>query len=592
MTKQPLPTWDLSDLYTDLNDAAIEADMKKAEKLASSFAKKFKGHISSSIRISPSDLRTALKKYEAIVEIPRKLGAYAYLQYSTHATDQTYGAFLQKIQTWATTIYSTMLFFELELKDLPLEKLVQDPKLKNYKHFLELQAKFKPHRLSEQQEELMQMKSLTGRDAFIRLRDQEATAKHFEVKVGKKSRTLNETETLHLLHSAKPEERKAAAEAVHTVYKQEGRLNAFIYNMLIQDLAITNRYRKFESPDDGRHLENETDGKAVDALVEAVTENYSLVHDYYGFKKKILGVKKLYEYDRYAPIAKSTKKFSYEEAKDIVLSSFREFSPLFADTAQLFFDNNWIDVPPYKGKQGGAYCYYVTPSTHPYVLLNFQGSLNDVSTLAHELGHAVHAYLARRNTMLNFDWPLTTSETASVFAEMLVFQHLKQMLPEKERLALYMSKVENIFAAVFRQIGMYKFEKRAHEMHAAKGELPVEVFNKLWRESQEEMFGNAVTVSKFEDTYWNLIPHVIHTPFYVYSYAYGELLTLSLYAMHEKGDGNFVKNYINLLQSGGSKTPQELLQPFGVDTHKKEFWLKGINEIKTLIDEAEKLYRA
>ena len=587
--KKQLPTWDLSDLYSSITDAAIEADMKKAEKLATAFQKQYRGKISANM--SAADLRAVLKKYEAIAEILRKLGAYSYLEYSTHATDQTYGAFLQKVQTWSTNIYSLILFFELELKDLPLKKLSEDPKLKNYKHYLEVQAHMKPHRLSEQQEELMQMKSLTGREAFIRLRDQEATSKQFEVQVGKKSKTMNETETLHLLHSAKPEERKAAAEAVHNVYKHEGRLNAFIYNMLIQDLAITNRYRKFEAPDEGRHLENETDAKAVDALVEAVSENYSLVHDYYQFKKKVLGVKKLHEYDRYAPIIKSTKKFSYEEAKDIVLSSFREFSPLFADTAQLFFDNNWIDVPPYKGKQGGAYCYYVTPKTHPYVLMNFHGSLNDVSTLAHELGHAVHAYLAREQSLFHFDWPLTTAETASVFGEMLVFQHLKQMLPEKQRLALYMSKIENIFAAVFRQIGMYKFEKRAHEMQAAKGELPVEAFNKLWRESQEEMFGSAVTVSKYEDTYWNLIPHVIHTPFYVYAYAYGELLTLSLYAMHEQGDESFVKNYMNLLKSGGSKSPQELLQPFGVNTHKKEFWLKGIQEIKNMIEEAERLYK-
>jgi oligoendopeptidase F len=364
----------------------------------------------------------------------------------------------------------------------------------------------------------------------------------------------------------------------------------YITNILLEDKGIDDRLRRFPTPEAGRHLGNEIDQQTVDTMAEVVVQNYGLVQEFYGFKKQVLGLRRLYDYDRYAPVTRSHVKFSFDQAREMILTAFRAFSPVVGDAAAEFFHRRWIDAPPRYGKTGGAFCHYVTPDVHPYVFMNYTGDARSVLTLAHELGHGVHAYLARRQTYLNFSWPLTIAETASVFGEMVVFENLKDALPSRqEKFALHFGKIEEIFATVFRQISLYRFEQDLHRDRRERGELPVEAINALWRRRQEEMFGRSVTLTPDYDIWWSYIPHFVHTPFYVYAYAFGELLTLSLYARYRREGRPFVDRYLEMLAAGGSKSPRELLEPMGVDLTRRDFWQGGMEIIRQMIKEVERL---
>lgn len=591
-TPEKLPSWDLSDLYANEKDPKIEKTFSSLLRRSERFAKTYRGKIKKTL--SPQRLAAILKEYELIAQELSKPETFAYLRFSANASDPSSGAFLQKMQTEGLKISRVLTFFELELLALPesvLRRFVNAKELVKYRHFLKRLLRSKPHRLSEQEEQLMEDLSLTGRSAFIRLYDEEHAMKSYEAVSEKAKGEMNEQQLLELLHNPSRRIRKQAAETFTEGLQKDERRFAFITNILAQDKATRDRHLKFSTPEEARHESNDITQATVDALAKTVTEHYDIVHDFYRFKKKHLRLDRLYEYDRYAPFSKTKTLYPFNEAKRIVLDSFSRLSPLMAETAETFFKNGWIDAAVRPGKRGGAFCMYVTPDLHPYVFVNYSGGANDVMTLAHELGHAVHACVARPRGYFSMHSPLTLAETASVFGEMLVFDALKSSLPPKERFALVAQKVESIFATVHRQISMYRFEQQLHHEIREHGELSAKEIGKLWRKTQTDMFGNSVTLNPGYDSWWSYITHFVHSPFYVYAYAFGELLTLSLFAQWKKGDKKFAEKYLELLSKGGSASPDELLRPFGIDLTDPKFWSQGINLIKELVDEAKELSR-
>lgn len=589
-----LPQWDLSDLYSGIDDPKIEKDFKRLVKAAQKFEMEFRKKLKKTI--SAKKLLEALSTFERIRRDRDILSGYAEMIFSTHSNDSEYQAFLQKVRSYVQEIERHLVFFEVGLAKLPvtyLRKLSKSSALENYSHYLQKQVNLACHRLTEAEEQIVNEKELVGPAALRRLFEQEFAVKHFDFELKGKTKQMGQSEILHLLHDSDQKIRKAAAKGLTKGLSEEVDRVAFIHNMLAYDHLIEDRYRSFDSPEASRHLENEVDQEVVDAMVSTVRKQYSLVQDYYTFKKNVLGLRTLHDYDRYAPIATSNVTYTFKQAKEIVLEAFASFSPTFARVAEKFFDNGWIDAQPRSGKRGGAYCIYIAPNKHPYVMVNFSGSIRDVMTLAHELGHAVNGYLARKQTHLNFDWPLTIAETASVFGEMLVFDSLKKKHKDnpRELLSLYIQTIEDSFSTVSRQVSMFMFERAFHAERRQVGELSAKRINELWRQSQEEMFGNSVNLSKGYDLWWSYIPHFIHWPFYVYAYALGQLLSLSLYAEYERRGEDMVSAYMKFMEAGGSASPDELVTSLGVDWRRPEFWEEGMDEIAKLISEAKQLHK-
>ncbi|MDA1169356.1 MAG: M3 family oligoendopeptidase [bacterium] len=591
MTTKNLPTWDLTDLYNGITDPKIDRDFETLTAAAIAFEKEWRKKVN--MKISAETLRSVLNAYSGIVSGIQKVESYAYLEHSTHTGDEAYGAAYQNIVTKTSTIRSRIIFFELSLVAIPAKKLeafVIDIALAPYKHFLEKKIQEKKHRLAELAEDILQQKSLTGKQAFIRLQDENLTAQKIAMKIAGKTKQYSVSELLNLLYSPKREIRKTAAQKIGAIGKSTLAHSTFTYNTLMQDFSIDAVFRSFEKPEDMRHLENEVSREAVNTMSDVVAQAYSLVQEYYAFKTEVLHIGPLYSYDKYAPISTKNKTHSFGEAQELVLEAFTDFSPKYANIAKLFFNKRWIDVASTPQKRSGAYCMYVTPDTHPYILLNYHGNKRDVSTLAHELGHGIHAYLARKQNILQFDWPITISETASIFAEKILFEHtIKKTKDPKEKLALIMGKIEELIASIFRQISMYRFEQEAHMLRASQGELTSTQFNALWQKHQKEMFGSSLRMPTVEETYWSLIPHLFHTPFYVYSYAFGALLTLSLYSLYAKSPKKFVTQYIAFLSAGGSKSPEKLASVFNIDLNAKSFWEQGMAEFASLIAQAKTL---
>ena len=588
-SSEKLPTWNLKDLYSSIQDPKIKQNLHACQKQAALFEKKYRGKL----KVNASSVLKALKDYEAIQQEMVKPALYANLLFAESCTPKGRGAFLQYTRSEYVHINQHLMFFELEIlkfSDKDLRKLVKDPTLKGYSHYLESLLNSKPHRLSEDAEKIFSDKNLTGSNAFIRLFDEELAGKKFIFGRGKKQLEVSETEVLSKLYSPHREERAEAAGSLTRGLKEESHRLTYIFNTLAEDKAIEDRYRNFPDPESSRHLANEIDRPMVDAMAEAVTSQYSLVQEFYGFKKKVLGFKELYDYDRYAPVDLKRESIPFSVARDMVLESFYGFSKEYGDIASKFFSKGWVDAAHREGKRGGAFCSFVTPDLHPYVFMNYTGSMREVFTLAHELGHAIHAYQMREQTVLNFDTPLTIAETASVFAEMLLFDHLRTTMKDKNALfALYIGKIESVFATVFRQISMYKFEQDVHGARQEKGELSTPEINALWRRRQVEMFGKSVTLTEGYDYWWSYIPHFVHTPFYVYAYAFGELLTLALYAQYKKEGKAFIPKYMDLLRTGGSKTPSELFKPLGINLHGKQFWKGGVGMIESMVKEVKTL---
>lgn len=591
MQEHIIPSWNLSDLFSGIDDPKINEWLQQANKDAENFESTYRQPLSDK-SIDATTLKQAFDAYEAILAVAYKITGYAQLLFSSDTSNQQYGAFMQRMSEEASKLSQKILFFELGIIQLPQETLqsfMQEPTLAIRHYYLQKLVKQKPHVLSEAEEKILNKKSLTSNEAFSRLFDEENSA--LKIFIEGKSEPVNETTALKDLYHPNREVRKRASAGFSKTLQENERRFSFIYNTLILDKKIEDELRHFDNPETSRHLANQTNQAAVDALSKATQSHVALAQRYYQFKKKRLNLDTLHEYDRYAPLPENKQKhYTFEEAKDIILTAFSSFDTTFGETAKLFFDNGWIDAAERPSKRSGAYCMFMTPDHHPYVFMNYSGQARDVMTLAHELGHGVHAYLAKQQTLLDYSAPLTLCETASIFGEMLVFDYLKQQTTSnEEKLSLNMQKLEEIFASTFRQIYMYLFEQKVHQLSKKQGEIPSETLRSLWMETQREMFGESVMLTNDYSYWWSYISHFFQAPFYVYAYAFGELLTLSLYETYKQKGSSITKNYLVFLTAGGSKEPEELAKLLGFDLNNPTFWDNGFRMIETLIEETERL---
>jgi len=579
-------TWDLSDLYQSPESEAFKNDKKRLHKLASLFAELYKGNVAN---LSAGEFKQALKKYEEIIEIQGKVGSYSYLLWTTNTEDPAYGKMVQEANELSSEINQQLVFFEVEwlhIDDERANELIESPELKDYKHHLETSRYQKEHILEEPQERIMSAKSVTGRSAWVRYFDETMGSNRFELD----GEELTQQEVLSKLHEADRELRRRAQESLTKTFKEISRTTTFIFNTVLADKHTNDKLRNYPSWISSRNLSNEIEDETVDKLVDAVTGNYDLVQRFYRLKKKLLGVDELYDYDRYAPILKSKKQIAWDDAQEMVLDSYSGFHPEMGAIAEKFFTNRWIDAAIRPGKRGGAYSASTVPSVHPYVFMNYDGNIRDVQTLAHELGHGVHQYLSREQGILEAGTPLTTAETASVFGEMLVFQDLLSKLDsDKERLSLLVGKIDDTIATVFRQISMNRFEHAIHTTRREEGELTTEQFSRLWRSTQTAIYGDSVTLTDNYDIWWSYIPHFLHTPGYVYAYAFGELLVLALYEEYTSKPDGFAEKYLDLLRAGGSDWPENIVAKMGLDINDPSFWDRGLNAIEQLVNQAEEL---
>ena len=583
----PLPEWNLADLYASPEDPNFAADMKRGEELAKAFADKYRGKLAS---LSGEALAAALKDYEALSDLLGRTGSYAQLYYVGDTTDSRRGKFYGDVSARLTEISTLLLFFELELNridDAALQQALKAPALAHYKPWIDNLRMEKPYQLDDKLEELFLDKSQTSSSAFNRLFDETMAGLRFDVD-GEK---LPLEPTLNMMQSPDEAVRRKGAEALARTFGENVKLFTLITNTLAKDKEISDRWRGFKDISDARHLSNRVEPEVVAALVESVRRNYEKIsHRYYRMKAKWLGKEKLMHWDRNAPLpAEDTREVPWAEAQEMVLSAYGQFAPEMASIAQAFFDKRWIDAPSRPGKAPGAFAHPTVPSAHPYVLLNYLGKTRDVMTLAHELGHGVHQVLAAKQGALMASTPLTLAETASVFGEMLTFQALLAKTTDpKKRKALLASKVEDMINTVVRQIAFYTFERKVHEARK-EGELTPEQINAIWMSVQHESLGDAIEFGPGYETFWTYIPHFIHSPFYVYAYAFGDCLVNSLYARYRESAAGFQDKYFEMLKAGGTKHHSDLLRPFGLDAADPQFWDKGLSVISGMIDELEKM---
>ena len=582
--------WDLSDFFSGPDDPKIERDLKASLERATAFEADYRGKVAG---FDPAGLSLAMGALERISEDLGRVLSFAHLLFAADSLDPKIGAFVQSSQERATEIRRHLIFFDLEwmaVSDAQAAAVLSDPLSLRYRHYLGTLRRFRPHRLSEPEEKILDLKADTGSRAFSRLFDEIVSALRFPVRLHGKTTKLSEEETLALLHDPGRETRRAASQGLTKGLKTQSRIVTRIFNTLVQDQAGEDRLRSFAGPMEARHLANEIEPETVEALLTAVERNYAMVQKYYRLKKTLLGLDVLDDYDRYAPLLPDTAKMRWEEGKDAVLDAYAAFAPNMGEIAREFFDRRWIDAEIRPGKQGGAFSSSTVPSAHPVVFLNFTGRRRDVMTVAHELGHGIHQYLARSQGVFQSDTPLTTAETASVFGEMLVFRRLKEGENDpKVRLALLCGKIEDSFATVFRQVAMTRFEQSLHERRGKSGEMTPEQIGKLWMDANRAMFGDSIRLTRDYAWWWMYIPHFIHTPFYCYAYAFGELLVLALYKKYLDEGASFVPKYVGLLSAGGSNSPDRLLDAIGVDVNKADFWQGGLDLLGEMVDEAADL---
>ena len=587
-----LPEWDLSALYGGLDDPAIKRDLDRTDADCLAFEQDYKGKLATlaSAPQGGAALGEAVRRYEAISDRMGRLGSYAVLIHEGDTVDPARTKFYGDMQERMTAASTHLLFFELELNridDAQLDTALTDPALGHYRPWLEDVRRYRPYQLEDRVEQLFHEKSMTAYTAWNCQFDATIANLRFQVS----GKTLAIEPTLNFLQDRDGAKRKAAAQALAHTFKDNVAQFALILNTLAKDKEISDRWRGFADIADERHLSNRVEREVVDALVAAVRAAYpQLSHRYYALKAKWFGKKRLPQWDRNAPLPQaSTRTIGWAEAKDTVLTAYGAFSPKMATIAERFFAERWIDAPVRPGKAPGAFSHSTTPSAHPFVLLNYQGKPRDVMTLAHELGHGVHQVLAAPNGALMAPTPLTLAETASVFGEMLTFKKLLAGTRDgKERKAMLAAKVEDMINTVVRQIAFYTFERAVHTERKS-GELTAERIGELWLDVQRESLGPAIELKPGYETFWVYIPHFIHTPFYVYAYAFGDCLVNSLYAVYEHANEGFVERYLAMLSAGGTKPYAELLAPFGLNARDPTFWQGGLSVIAGLIDELEAL---
>ncbi len=587
-----LPEWDLSALYSAIDSPEIRRDLARIDAECNSFEERYKGKLGALTQGAGGGaaLAGAIKELEAIDDLIGRIASFAQLVYTGNTTDPARAKFFGDVQEQITTSSSHLLFFTLELNKIAddvLDGAMAAPALGHYRPWIEDVRKEKPYQLEDRIEQLFHEKSVTGQAAWNRLFDD--TVANLRFKVGPK--TLAIEPTLNLLQDRTEKVRKSAAEALGKTFGENLRTFTLITNTLAKDKEISDRWRGFADIADARHLANRVEREVVEALVSAVRAAYPrLSHRYYALKARWFGKKRLAYWDRNAPLPDvPMRTIPWLEAKDTVLTAYGAFSPQMANIAERFFTDRWIDAPVRPGKAPGAFSHPTVPSAHPYILLNYQGKTRDVMTLAHELGHGVHQVLAAPNGALMAPTPLTLAETASVFGEMLTFRRLLDATTDRaQRKAMLASKVEDMINTVVRQIAFYTFERAVHT-ERKNGELTADRLCEIWLSVQRESLGPAIEIKPGYETFWTYIGHFVHSPFYVYAYAFGDCLVNSLYAVYEKSHQGFAERYLAMLSAGGTKHHSELLKPFGLDARDPAFWQGGLGMIERMITELEGL---
>ena len=569
-----LPAWDLSDLYHAPDSPALEADFKRAKDAAVAFAAAYQG------KLAGADLPVAIAEYERIYEILGRIGSYSGLLFAGDSSDAVRGKFYQTVSERITAITTHLLFFTLELN-----RMDEPPDAGRYASWLRDLRVFRPHQLSDDVEKLMHEKEVAGASAWSRLFD-ETTA---GMRVPFNGEDLTVSATLNKLSDGDRSVREAAGKAIGAAFGDRIKLFSLITNTLAKDKEIDDTWRHYPKPGSYRNRSNMVEDAVVEALVTAVRGSYGrLSHRYYKMKAKWLGLEKLQHWDRNAPLpGDDDRVIAWDDARERVLTAYGAFSPELASVGKRFFDNAWIDAAPTPGKSGGAFAHPTVPSVHPYLLLNYHGRTRDVMTLAHELGHGVHQILAGKQGCLMSSTPLTLAETASVFGEMLTFRALLDAATPPQRRIMLASKVEDMLNTVVRQIAFYEFETRVHDERRT-GEILPERLGEIWLDVQTESLGPAFEFTPEYSVFWSYIPHFIHSPFYVYAYAFGDCLVNALYSVFQNGHPGFQAKYLDMLRAGGTKRHKALLAPFGLDASDPGFWTKGLDVVSGFIDELEK----
>jgi oligoendopeptidase F len=579
--------WDLRPLLHDEpGTPGVELLLAQADELASQVAGRYPGRVA---ELDAAELETAMLQLAQINELIGRAGSYASLQFATDSADPARGALLQLVQERATAIETQLLFFELEwaaIEDPQAEQLLQSPGLDFCRHYLRSARRYRPHLLSEPEEKILAEKSISSQSAWGRLFGELMAA----MRVDLDGQELTLDVALSRLQAPGRDVRRQAAEAVSEALEPGIRTRGFIYNTLVHDKSVEDRLRHYPHWLASRNLANEASDESVMAVIEAVRSRFDIPQRWYVLKAKLLGVDRLADYDRAAPVVPEDVVFSYGEARDLVLETYDTFSVQAGRVTRRFFDEHWVDAPVRPHKRGGAFCAYTVPSVHPYVLLNFTARRRDVLTMAHELGHGLHAALAQPQGIYHQSTPLTLAETASVFGEALVFGRLLESANnDEERLSLLAERIDGAIATVFRQMAMNRFEHLIHTRRRAEGELSIDRINESWVETQRELFGDSVEITDGYRMWWSYVPHFINTPGYVYAYAYGQLLALSAYGRYLEEGEPFVPRYLELLSAGGSRSPEELGAIIGIDLADPGFWDAGLALVERQLTEAEEL---
>ena len=581
--------WDLTDLFAGVDGggdprAAVDALLDEAKQRADAFAAAHAGRVA---EFDGPGLVAAMRELEALEDLAGRAGMYAHLAFSVNTADPATGALLQHVQERGTAIETTLLFFELEwaaLDDAKADELLAADGLDFARHHLATARRYRPHLLSEPEERMLSEKALSGRAAWVRLFEEQTAA----IRVGVDGEEATLDVALARLFSPNRDVRRTTAGAVTAALEPGLRTRAFAFNTLLADKMVDDRLRHYPHWLAARNLANEASDESVEALVQAVRNRYELARRWYRLKARLLGVDRLADYDRMAAVTLEDEQVPWSDAKRIVLDSYTAFSGELGGIVTRFFDGRWIDGPPRPGKRGGAFCAFGVPSVHPFVMLNYTHRRRDVLTLAHELGHGVHAVLGASQGIFHMGTPLTLAETASVFGEQLTFGRLLEQAETPEsRLSLLAESLEGTIATVFRQVAMNRFEHLVHTARREQGELSVERLGDLWAESQEEMLGDSVELTDGYRRWWSYVPHFIATPGYVYAYAYGLLLALAVYGRYQDQGESFVPSYLDLLRAGGSRSPQELGAIVGVDLADPGFWDLGLELVERKLDAAE-----
>jgi oligoendopeptidase F len=579
--------WDLEPLVEARGPAGVEQLLLEARDRSATFAERHRGRVS---ELDAAGLADAMHELAAIHDLAGRAGSYAMLWFTLDTTEPPRGALIQKAQELGAAIETQLLFFELEwnlIDEERAEELLAAEGLDFCRHHLRTLRRYRPHQLSEPEERIATELDVTGSSAFRRLFTEQVSA--LEVQLPDAEEPVSLDEALSRLLDPDRDVRESAAAATTEALRPGLRTRAYLFNTLLADKATKDRLRDYPHWLASRNLANEASDESVQALIEAVVGRYDLARRWYRLKARLLGLNRLAYWDRMAPVSEAEDEIPYGEAREIVLDCYSTFSPELGETAGGFFSEGYIDGPPRPGKRGGAFCSFTGPSRHPYVMLNYTSRPNDVLTLAHELGHGVHAALARPQGIFQFTTPLTMAETASIFGETIVLERLLERAPgPAERLSLLGGSLDGAVAAVFRQIAMNRFEHAMHSARRESGELPPERFAELWLETQADLLGDAVALHDDYGLWWSYVPHFVDAPGYVYAYAYGHLLALSVYRRYEEAEEGFASSYLDLLRAGGSRPPEELGRIVGVDLGDPGFWSAGLDLIERQLDDAER----